>query len=356
LCIAVSASANLDLETLVEDIDTPWAVSVIKEDLLIVSLRKGGLLAIDLSQDQVRSTKIDYVPDDLYFAGQGGILDIVPHPLFSSNQLIYVSYSAGSKADNYLKIQRLTLDLDSAAPSVTKIEDVFRVSDSKDTPVHYGGRMAFDNEGQLFVTSGDGFDYREDAQRLTSQLGKVLRMTDDGKPLASNPFYDAEETPQSFVFSYGHRNSQGLVVLDDNTVVSHEHGPAGGDEVNIIKAGVNYGWPVATKGKDYIGSTISPFESYPGMEPPLVNWTPSIAPSSMIFYRSGLFDDLQNHYLITSLKYKRIYVLDGNFTVMPDLFTEQGRRLRDIAQSDDGQVYILSDGADAVLYKIVNQK
>ncbi|MEM0911825.1 MAG: PQQ-dependent sugar dehydrogenase [Pseudomonadota bacterium] len=355
LCsFAFFARAEMRLDIVLEDIAQPWAVSSISEDKLLISQREGSLLLIDVSSDQAQKTIIEYIPDDLLTGGQGGILDVVPHPNYMLNNWIYISYSAGSNKDNYLMIQKITLDILAEQPSISAREDVFRVADSKETPVHYAGRLAFDNAGNLLVTSGDGFDYREDAQRLHSHLGKVLRMSDAGAALPDNPFYEGAQAPQSYVYSYGHRNAQGLVVLNDETIVVHEHGAAGGDEVNIIKAGVNYGWPVVTNGMDYIGSTISPFKDYPGMELPLVDWTPSIAPSSMIYYEGQKFADLKDKFLITSLKNQRLYVLDSSFNALPDMFADNGRRLRDIVSTAAGDIFILTDEENAVLYRLVN--
>lgn len=350
--VASLSNAQLRLEVVAEGIKQPWAIAAISDNKFIVSQREGDLVLLDTSGEQVQKTTIKYLPDDLLTGGQGGLLDVLPHPDYASNNWIYVSYSAGELKNNYLKVQRLTLDVQADLPEVSAVEDIFRVADAKDTPVHYAGRMVFDNDGHILITSGDGFDYREKAQVKSSQLGKVLRMSDSGLALKDNPFYGDGQTPQSYVYSYGHRNSQGLLVHNDGTIVAHEHGAAGGDEVNVIEAGNNYGWPVVTNGVDYIGSTISPFKDYPGMELPVVDWTPSIAPSSMIFYQGDKLSELTNKYLVTSLKFKRVYVLDENFKAQPDLFNDNGRRLRDIETDSNGEVYILSDDADAVVYRI----
>ncbi len=344
--------AEFHLDAIFEGIDNPWAMSFISDDKLIISQREGDLLLLTILPENIEKAVVEFAPDDLLIGGQGGILDIVPHPNYENNKWLYVSYSAGTNKDNYLKVQRITLDVDAAIPLISEIEDIFRVADSKDTPVHYAGRMVFDSQNNLLITSGDGFDYREKAQVKTSHLGKILRMSAEGQALTSNPFFDNPLSPQSYVYSYGHRNGQGLIILDDGTIVAHEHGPAGGDEVNVITAGSNYGWPVVTNGKDYIGSTISPFTDYHGMELPLVDWTPSIAPSSMIFYQGDKYPELQNQYLITSLKYKRIYVLNEKFEPLPDLFVDNERRLRDIEVNQQGDVYVLSDGDNSVLYRI----
>ena len=318
-------------------------------------MRAGDLLLVRQLGEQISSQKLDFQPEDLYFAGQGGILDLLPHPNYAQNNLVYVSYSAGNAEQNFLKVQRFELDISENAPVVRKIEDIFQVQDAKDTPVHFAGRLAFDNENRLLVTSGDGFDYREKAQVKTSQLGKILRMSDQGNALVSNPFFNSQRTPESYVYSLGHRNPQGLIVLGNGDIVANEHGPDGGDEVNVIESGANYGWPVTTHGKDYIGGRISPFAEYPGMQTPKIYWTPSIAPSSMLFYRSDKFSSLQNKYLLTSLKFQRIYVLDEAFEEKFILFEDNGHRLRDIEATDEGDIYILTDGPQALIYKLVNK-
>ena len=197
---------------------------------------------------------------------------------------------------------------------------------------------------------GDGFDFREEAQKMNSQLGKVLRLREDGAAPTDNPYNQAP-----YVYSIGHRNPQGLVI-DETTGIIYEleHGPAGGDEINTIEAGLNYGWPVVTLGVDYSGASISPFNAYPGMQDPKMNWTPSIAPSSMVMYSGNLFPFLNEKLLVTALKGKAIYAVDVSVSPAQSqrVFATIDQRLRDIAVDDDGAIYVLTDGEDATVLKI----
>ncbi|MGQ8367183.1 PQQ-dependent sugar dehydrogenase [Glaciecola sp. 1036] len=355
ICCVFSTSAfskGLKLVPIATDLPASWSITLLDDEQLLLTHRQGGLGLV-----KGESIKfIEFQPQDLFAQGQGGLLDIALHPEYISNGWLYLSYAAGTLEDNYLKIVRFKLqNLQSDSPSVTSVEQIFRVAQSKDTPVHFSGRMAFDQQGYLLITTGDGFDYREQAQITSSHLGKILRMSDTGKAVPDNPFYSQADAPESFVFSKGHRNSQGLIVLPEGTIIAHEHGPAGGDEMNIIKSGVNYGWPVVTNGMDYIGATISPFKDYPGMQLPALDWTPSIAPSSMIFYQGNKFPALQDHYLVTGLKFMRLYVINKNFEPDATLFAETQTRLRDIAASKKGDIYILGDGEPATLYKVMEK-
>lgn len=214
--------------------------------------------------------------------------------------------------------------------------------------------MAFLPDGTLLLTTGDGFDHREDAQRTSGLLGKTIRIHTDGSIPADNPFAgDAEGEDE--IWSYGHRNPQGLTVAPDGTVWQHEHGPAGGDEVNRIMPGTNYGWPVATHGMDYIGARISPFEAYPGMAEPDLFWTPSIAPSGLAFYTGDAFPDWQGDLLVGGLAIVGLHhveVEDGRATVSSRVVPEIDERIRDVRTGPDGLVYLLTDSEQGRLLRL----
>jgi glucose/arabinose dehydrogenase len=223
--------------------------------------------------------------------------------------------------------------------------------------VHYAGRIAFLPDNTLLLTSGDGFDYREDAQRLTSLLGKIIRINDDGSVPANNPFKsESGDAPSDYIFSYGHRNHQGIVYDPKRQVIfSNEHGPDGGDELNIIQSGVNYGWPVITNGLDYIGSRISPFTEYPNMQQPFVDWTPSIAPSGMALHQGQMFKQLNGDLLVSVLKFKEVrWVQMDDLEVVGQvsLFKELEQRIRDVRVHADGSIYLLTDNADGKIYRV----
>lgn len=280
--------------------------------------------------------------NDLYVAGQGGLMDIALADDFTETRRVYLSYSLGNEDENYLAVGTTVLDNEQPV-----VETLFKVSTPKDTPVHFGGRLLELPDGTWLLTSGDGFDYREEAQRKSSLLGKVIRFRLDGSAPENNPFYEGNGAPQDYIFSLGHRNPQGLVYDTETGLIwYHEHGPDGGDELNILKSGVNYGWPVVTLGKDYSGAQISPFQSYKGMADPMLNWTPSIAPSSVVVYRNDVFPGLNNHLLITSLKNKALYAvaLDQNPMSAVQIFATINERLRDVIVGRDGSIFVLTDG------------
>ncbi|WJG10175.1 PQQ-dependent sugar dehydrogenase [Aliiglaciecola sp. LCG003] len=331
-----------EVEEVVAEIAYPWSMTFISDNQFLVTQRSGFLRHV---VNKTVGAPVKGLPDDIYFNGQGGLLDIVLHPDYLENGWIYLSYSAGNDKSNTLKVIRAKLQDN----QLVDLQTILVVNPSRDTPVHYGAKMAFLGDNTLLITSGDGFDYREDAQRLNNQMGKILRINDDGSIPVDNPFAgDPKQPLANSVFSVGHRNPQGLVYdANRGLVYSHEHGPAGGDEINVIKPGKNYGWPVITYGRDYSGASISPFTTYPGMEQPLVDWTPSIAPSAMVVYNGQEFPQMRGDLLVTTLKAKELrwVKMSGNKAVeQQSLLTDLGYRLRDIKVHPDGSIYLLTDG------------
>jgi glucose/arabinose dehydrogenase len=282
-----------------------------------------------------------------YHNSQGGLFDVVLHPRFAENHLLYLSYAAGNKDNNFTRITRARLQ----DGRLIDARVIFQVTPGKDTPVHYGGRMAFLPDGSLVMTTGDGFDYREQAQRLQSGLGKIVRLADDGRPMASNPFVGRGQA-QASIWSYGHRNPQGLAVDSvSGRLWAHEHGPRGGDELNLIQKGGNYGWPVATFGLDYSGATISPFKRYKGMIDGRVVWVPSIAPSGLAVYRGALWPDWQGDLIVGALVNQEVRRIDldaaGNVLGQARIFPSIKARIRDVRVAPDGAVWVATDeGAD----------
>jgi glucose/arabinose dehydrogenase len=347
----------------------PWSLAFLPNNELLVTERTGHLRKIVAGKV---SAPISGLPDDIYVKSQGGLLDVVLHPDYAQNAWIYLSYSAGTDEQNALKVMRAKLK----GIELVEQQVLFTVTPSKNTPVHFAGRMAFLPDNSLLITSGDGFDFREQAQLKTSLLGKTIRIMDDGSVPLDNPFItsgevltssltvEKKEDVSQYIYSLGHRNAQ-AILYDPvrQQVFANEHGPAGGDEVNIIEAGHNYGWPVVTRGLDYSGARISPFTEYPGMQQPWVDWTPSIAPSGMVMYRGEMFANAQGDLLATSLKFKQVYWLQVNGDKKADkviqqttLFSEIGERLRDIRVHPDGSLYLLTDAADGKILRIAAAK
>lgn len=348
---------NMKQTTVVESIPQSWSINLAPDNKVYVTHRAGGFSVYD---EQWQGVRYKFSPTDLYYKGQGGLLDLEFHPEYAVNGWIYLSYSAGTDNENALKVVRFKLHRQTN--TVVEVQTVLVLNEPRDTPVHYGGRLAFIDDGSLLISSGDGFDYRERAQILNSQQGKVLRVSDTGMALPDNPFFTTIDAPESKVYTLGHRNPQALIVLENGTVIAHEHGPAGGDEVNILQAGVNFGWPVVTNGMDYIGSTISPFRDYPNMRLPDHDWTPSIAPSGMTFFDSSISQKVNNkmaeklnsRLLITSLKLKQVHSLmfkDGKISDEA-LVYKGNQRLRDISLDSLGNILLLTDGENSSVIKL----
>ncbi len=343
LLSASAAAQDYQVETVAQGLDHPWSLAFLPGGSYLVTEMPGQLRRI--TTDGQISAPLSGVPE-VYRAGQGGLFDVVLHPGFGDNQMVFLSYAEGPPENNTTSILKARLGRD----GLNDPQIIFRTAPGKDTPVHYGGRLAFLTDGSLLLTMGDGFDKREAAQSLDSHLGKTLRMTDSGQPVENPPFAEAP-----FVHSYGHRNPQGLLVDDDGTVFQHEHGPAGGDEVNIIQPGANYGWPAITHGLDYNGAYVSPFTEWEGMEQPLVHWTPSIAPSGMVLYRGELFPQWQGDLLVGALAAREVrrVDLDGRTVVGQEtLFKELEERIRDVRVGPDGAVYLLTDSENGKLLKV----
>jgi glucose/arabinose dehydrogenase len=348
---SVNAGATLTKEkystkTLATQLQSPWSMLELPGGTWLITERDGHVVIIKNNQQFRVKLKLD----GLYVAGQGGLLDVVLAPDYNDSKEIIFTYAQGDANANRLVIAKATFD----GANFSKPKVIYTVATDKDTPQHYAGRAVVLPDNSLLFSTGDGFDYREQAQVITSQLGKILRITLDGAIPIDNPFSNHENPKARTVYSLGHRNPQGLVYdYDTQQIVSHEHGPAGGDELNYLTAGTNYGWPVITYGDDYSQARISPFREYPGMQKPSVDWTPSIAPSGMAYYGSkqSSFPSLQKHVLITTLVDKKLYsvnLANGEFT-QSHLFPEVSGRLRDVFVTPQGSVAILTDGKDAKL-------
>ncbi|WP_210401692.1 PQQ-dependent sugar dehydrogenase [Lacimicrobium sp. SS2-24] len=349
LCAGAEDFSDYQVHTLASQLHYPWAVAELPDGSLLVTEKSGQLRRI---LDGKVSAPISGVPE-VYYNSQGGLMDVVLHPQYTATGWLYLTYAHGTDDNNQLRLMRARLVDD----RLVEQQVLFRAQPMKDTPVHYGGRLAFMDDNTLVLSSGDGFDYREQAQNPASHLGKLIRLNDDGSIPADNPHI---EGGAEGVYSLGHRNPQGLAWDPFKKLLfANEHGPDGGDEINLIRSGSNYGWPVITHGKDYSGANISPFSEYPGMLQPVVDWTPSIAPSAMVVYRGAMFPELEGNLLSTTLKSKEVrrVVLDGiKLQSQQTLLSELDVRLRDIAVAADGGLYLLTDEASGRLLKVVRMR
>ncbi len=327
------------VEVVASNLNHPWSLAFLPDGGVLATERNGGLRRIAGG----KVTRIQGVPP-VFEAGQGGLFDVLLHPDFATNKTLFLSYAHGSKAANGTRVARARLEGDRLAD----VTVIYTATPLKKGPVHFGGRMAFLPDGTLLLTTGDGFDFREQAQRKDSPLGKIMRITTDGEVPRDNPFV-TDAKAQSAIFTFGHRNPQGLAHDPVRGIIfAHEHGPKGGDEVNILKPGANYGWPVATHGMDYSGATISPYTEYAGMAQPLLHWTPSIAPSGMAVYRGAMFPEWDGDLLVGALVDKAVRHVrlsaDGRTVEGQDwLFREVGARIRDVRVAPDGSVWLTTD-------------
>ncbi len=278
-----------------------------------------------------------------YVKSQGGLFDVLLHPDFAANRTIFLSYAAGTPEANATRVVSATFD----GAALSDVKTIFETKPLKNTPVHYGGRLALLADRTLLITIGDGFNYREKAQDLANGMGKIVRVNLDGAVPADNPFAAAEgKLPE--IWSYGHRNQQGLAIdAATGTVWSSEHGPMGGDEINIIEPGVNYGWPIATYGLDYSGAQISPFTEYEGTRQPVKYWVPSIGPSGLAVYRGDLFAGWKGDLLVGALAIPalhRVDIEDGEIVGEERYLV--GERIRDVREGPDGAIYVTTEDHD----------
>lgn len=338
------------IETLAEGLEYPWSLAQLPDGSLLVTEKPGRLLHLDA--DFAGRNLVEEVPEVMW-VGQGGLLDVAPHPEYgqAGNHWVYLSYSKSCAAGFTTALSRYRLQ-------DNRLEDgqlLFEAHPCGGLTWHFGGRLAFDEEGYLFLTVGDRGE-RENAQRLDSHWGKLIRLHADGRIPVDNPFAgEPDALPE--VYSYGHRNPQGLARNPfDAKLWLHEHGPKGGDELNRIRAGANYGWPRVTHGREYTGGIISEQTQAPGMEPPVRHWTPSIAPSGLAVYDGDPFAEWRGHFLVGALKFRSVYrvQLEAGGAVQEQVLPEpRDHRIRDVRVLADGLVYLLTDDSDGKLLRLV---
>jgi glucose/arabinose dehydrogenase len=347
--IPASDAADYRVETVVEGLEYPWSIAFLPDGSQLVTERAGRLRLI--ADGVLREAPIAGVPAVLA-AGQAGLFDVALDPEFALNRFVYLTYAHGDSDANALRVLRARFDGATLQDPLV----LFTAQPAKRGNAHYGGRLAFLADETLVVGVGDAFVLREQAQRLDNHLGKFVRIMRDGSVPHDNPFV-AREGVLPEIYSYGHRNPQGLVFDPTrNALYAHEHGPRGGDELNRIAARGNYGWPLATFGLDYTGARVSPWSEYPDTIAPLLHWTPSVAPAGMALYRGAMFPDWQGSLLVSTLVEKsvrRAPLLDGVPGEQEILFTELGERLRDVREAPDGSIWLLTDAAKGRVLRVV---
>lgn len=337
---ASAEAAEFKVTTLVEGLDFPWSLAFLSDGSMLFTERSGQLRRF--SNGEV-SESISGVPE-VYVRSQGGLFDVVLHPDFETNNTLYLTYAAGTRKSNATTLARATLK----GMALENVEVLFEVDRKKTTAAHYGGRLIFLNDGTMLLTVGDGFDLREQAQNLSNHIGSTIRLNDDGTVPEDNP-YVGQDGARPEIWSHGHRSPQGLTIDRANDIIYQtEHGPRGGDEVNRLEVGKNYGWPIITYGRDYSGAQITPFKKKEGLEQPLVDWTPSIAPSGLAFYTGDLFPEWKGDLFAGALKERTVHRIDleGGEVVGEEVLLEDlGYRIRDVRDGPDGHLYVLTDSS-----------
>ncbi|QYJ08391.1 PQQ-dependent sugar dehydrogenase [Qipengyuania flava] len=338
------------IETVAEGLDHPWSLAFLPDGDMLVTERTGKLLLV--GADGAKRLVRDFndngdFPDVHYGDGlQAGLFDVVLHPEFAENSLFYVSFAGkAGEGENTLFLMRFRY----SDGELTDGEQLFAASPARIQGNHYGARFVFLPDGTLLMPVGDAFHFREEAQELDNHFGKIVRLNDDGSVPADNPFVDQDGALPE-IWSYGHRNPQGIILTEDGRVLENEHGPAGGDEINHITRGANYGWPTVTYALDYSGGRVSPFEALEGTEQSLVHFTPSIAPSGFAQYAGEAFPDWQGDLFLSALALRHVRHVDmnadGSLGEQRELFGELDVRFRDVRTGPDGYLYLLTEEPD----------
>lgn len=343
----------IQVRTVADGLDHPWALAFLPDGGMLVTERPGALRYVTASGEI--SEPIAGVPE-VDARGQGGLLDVALDPDFASNRLVYLSYAEAGDGGNGTAVARGVLD--EAAAALGEVEVIFRQQPKEDSTKHFGSRIVFDGRGHVYITLGERSEeeFRGQAQDLDSHLGKIVRINPDGSVPEDNPFVGRDGALPE-IWSYGNRNIQAAAINPATGVLWEiEHGPRGGDELNIIEPGVNYGWPVVSLGVNYSGTPVGSGEAHAeGMRDSIYHWTPVIAPSGMIFYGGGAFPDWQGDLFVGGLKSTALVrlELDGDKVVSEErLLEDLSLRIRDVAEGPDGAIYVITDEDDGEILRI----
>ena len=337
---------TIKTDTVAAGLDVPWCIAFLPNDELLVTDRGGKLYRVSKNKQLQLISGVPKVVAE----GQGGLFDVLLHPDFKNNQLIYLSYSK-SESNNSDNATTAIMQAKLEGNTLKDQHDIFVAKPYSSTRHHYGGRMVFGRDGYLYFSVGERGNEKQNPQSLTNDLGKIHRIKDDGSIPADNPFVSNSNAKPS-IFCYGNRNPQGLAVNPATGAIwENEHGPMGGDEINLIEKGKNYGWPVITYGVNYNGTAITDKTSMAGMEQPLHFWVPSIAPSGLAFVQGNRYKGWEGDILSGSLKFNwlsRCHA-DGNIITSEESMLKEVGRLRDVKTGPDGYIYITVENPGYVL-------
>lgn len=336
-------TAEYEYEVVVPDLQIAWGMDFLPDGSMLITEKSGELIHFQNGQKQ----QVQGAPE-VYNRGQGGFLDVAVGPNYESDGWIYFTYSSeeGEGEGGNTALMRAKLENN----SLTNKEVLYKATPNTTRGQHFGSRIEFNGQGHLFFSIGDRGDRDVNPQDLTRDGGKVYRLNLDGSIPADNPFVGQPEAVEA-VYSYGHRNPQGMIYNEEaGEIWVHEHGPQGGDEINAVKKGANYGWPLVSYGINYDGTSFTDETSGPNFEDPLYYWVPSIAPSGFVYVTSNKYPDLQGDLLVGSLKFQYVehLSLEGKNVVAREKILEQVGRVRDIIQGPDGYIYVSAEGKGIV--------
>ncbi|AQG78986.1 PQQ-dependent sugar dehydrogenase [Spirosoma montaniterrae] len=336
--VFASEGMTVKLDTVASGLKSPWGLTFLPDGGMLVTDRAGDVYRVDKAGQK---TKLSGVPA-VVAEGQGGMLDVEIHPNFAKNQFIYLSYSVPKEEGGEKLATTAVMRAKLSGNALTEPKVIFEALPYSKTRHHYGSRLAFDKSGYLYVTVGDRGNEKENPQSLSRDAGKVHRLHDDGRIPKDNPFVGKSDAHAS-VFSYGHRNPQGMAVNPNTGAVwTHEHGPRGGDEINIVRKSANYGWPVICYGINYDGKPITSLTAKEGMEQPLTYWLPSIGPSGMAFVTGNKYPGWAGNLMVGSLRFQYLNrcVIEGDKVVKQENILKNIGRLRNVDMGPDGYIYV----------------
>ena len=333
----------------VKNLNFPWSVVLLGADEFLFSLKPGKMVYYS----QGRKYFIEGVPR-VAFVGQGGLLDLILSPNYLKDATVYFSFSEEYPNGHYgTSIAKARLELTKEKKRLLDVQIIYRAGANGSGPFHFGSRLVFDKSGYLYITLGDRGD-KNQSQNINTPYGSLLRLNPNGTIPKDNPIKNTRGI--SPIWSYGHRNAQGIILHPiTGEIWIHEHGPKGGDELNIIKRGANYGWPITTHGMAYSGAVVSPYKYASGIQPSVVYWVPSIAPCGMSFYNGDKIPEWKGNLFLGALKARHLrrLILKGNKVIKQQkIFEKSIGRVRDVRTGPDGYLYILIDSVNANLYRV----